>query len=91
MSDRNTDLPDYSEAGDSATGAPDEGLARLSPGDHIGDFEILEEIGRGGMGVVYRAHERSLKRVVALKELDHSVLASASVAKRFRREAILAA
>jgi len=63
----------------------------LAPGEVIDDFEIIEEVGRGGMGVVYRASERSLRRVVALKILHPSIAGSKSAAKRFRREAILAA
>jgi serine/threonine protein kinase/Flp pilus assembly protein TadD len=64
---------------------------KLSKGDHIGDFEILEPIGHGGMGAVYKAHEISLKRVVALKMLHPAIANDPFLMKRFRREAILAA
>ncbi|MBK8099517.1 MAG: protein kinase [Planctomycetes bacterium] len=57
----------------------------------LGDFRILGEIGRGGMGVVYRARQRSLDREVALKVLPSHVTLQPSAVARFRREATLAA
>ena len=57
----------------------------------IGDFEIRSEIGRGGMGVVYRAHQPSLNRDVALKVLVESLVTPESLVARFHREARSAA
>ncbi len=57
----------------------------------LGDFEIIREIGRGGMGVVYEAVQHSLKRHVALKVISSLIAGSERQLRRFRREAESAA
>jgi tetratricopeptide (TPR) repeat protein len=53
----------------------------------LGDFRLLREIGRGGMGIVYEAWQRSLDRHVAVKVLSPALVASPAAVARLRREA----
>lgn len=60
-------------------------------GSSFSNYELLESIGEGGMGVVYKARQRGLNRIVALKMIRSGSLASESEVKRFRSEAQAAA
>ncbi len=61
------------------------------PAESFGDFKILREIGRGGMGVVYLAEQLSLRRQVAIKMLPPGFAPSSEQRQRFLREAQAAA
>ena len=81
-------LPGAAEpTGPFADGAPADGPAIRQ----IGDYLVLREIGRGGMGVVYEAEQASLGRHVALKVLPGHVRLDPKLRERFRREARAAA
>jgi len=63
----------------------------LEPGQRIGSYTIVRELGRGGMGRVYLAEDSRLKRMVALKALSPDLMSSPSFRDRFEREAHAAA
>src|SRR6478609_11271922 len=62
-----------------------------SSGSRIEDYELLDEIARGGMGIVYRAQQRTPSRIVALKMILPVHLRSSGAVNRFRTEAEAAA
>src|SRR5207249_10465881 len=90
------------EAGDDTRTGPsgadaDDGLDFLEPSDRtgsigrLGHYEVQEVVGRGGMGVVLKAFDEQLHRVVAIKVMAPQLASSATARKRFAREARAAA
>ena len=57
-------------------------------GKWVGKYQIINEIAKGGMGVVYRGRQPSLNRMVAVKTLAHQLTADPNLIKRFRSEAL---
>jgi Tol biopolymer transport system component len=62
-------------------------MTALSPGTRLGPYEVLEPIGAGGMGEVYKASDTRLDRIVAIKVLPRLWAANAEMRQRFEREA----
>lgn len=87
--DSQADLTHVTAPSASSGSAPNLALGEQPPKD-IGGYEIISEVGRGGMGIVFRARQKTLDRIVALKMIATG-LASAAQVRRFYLEAQAAA
>ena len=58
----------------------------IAPGQLIGSYRVVEKIGEGGMGAVYRAEDTAIQRSVVLKVLGTAMAGDAEMLQRFRRE-----
>src|SRR5574338_1658783 len=77
--------------GDAPTWIPDEETPTLAPGSVLaGRYQIIDLLGAGGMGAVYRAFDRQLTRLVALKTILPELAATPTALKRFKQEVLLA-
>jgi serine/threonine protein kinase len=78
-------------SGETNTSPHGKTAARVRLLGELGDYELLDEIGRGGQGVVFRARQKSLNRIVALKVIGLGQWATKAHLRRFRLEAEAAA
>jgi eukaryotic-like serine/threonine-protein kinase len=78
----------HEQSGGSFLAQPAFQIKNLESGSRLGPYEILAQIGMGGMGVVYRARDSRLEREVAIKVLSSGLLSDESARRRFRKEAL---
>lgn len=90
MLDANDSASRFAEPPDQEAVQREMNPADYLQGRQLGDFILQEELGRGGMGVVFRAIQQSLDREVAIKVLPPALASSSTSYERFRREAIAA-